>query len=220
MAGDSDDNVSILVVDDEDAFRNLIARMLVEQGSFNVITAASGENALEIVRDRSPNMVLLDIGLGKDRMTGIECCSQMRAGGYNNLIFMITGSAHGDVLMEASMAGADDLLVKGNFGDIVQELRRLVLLSIDRTLRGEDISSISEGGFLRTHKVDQSQALLLSNWAKHGFPKEKEFAEIMGASYSGIRNRFGKVKEKLGVKSISQLANVLTLLKIFGAKNK
>ncbi len=57
---------SVLVVDDERINREILSRMLRKQG-YNVTTASSGEEALEHLRSRLPDLVLLDV-----IMTGIN----------------------------------------------------------------------------------------------------------------------------------------------------
>ena len=50
----------ILIVDDDPAFRKLLAGLLGTQG-FEIVTAGDGHEALEKFAHRGPNLVLLDI---------------------------------------------------------------------------------------------------------------------------------------------------------------
>ncbi|MEW5766320.1 MAG: response regulator [bacterium] len=54
----------ILVVDDEKDVRDFLSEILMVEG-FQVIFAADGQEALEIVRERKPDLVLLDIKIPK-----------------------------------------------------------------------------------------------------------------------------------------------------------
>lgn len=52
----------IMIIDDEDDFRELIETMLKKDG-YDVIKAANGEKALEILEDETPDLVFLDINM-------------------------------------------------------------------------------------------------------------------------------------------------------------
>ena len=65
----------VLNVNDNDASRHLITRML-ERGGFTVIEAATGGGALDKVREQMPRLVVLDIKLPD--MTGLKSVSSSR----------------------------------------------------------------------------------------------------------------------------------------------
>ncbi|MCL5055276.1 MAG: response regulator, partial [Firmicutes bacterium] len=53
---------TILVVDDDDAIRNLIKAVLEDSG-FTVVEAKDGEDAVAVARNQSPHLILLDVML-------------------------------------------------------------------------------------------------------------------------------------------------------------
>jgi DNA-binding NarL/FixJ family response regulator len=55
--------LSVLIVDDHDAFREFVARLLMADGLQIVGQAGDGESALETMRATHPNLVLLDVQL-------------------------------------------------------------------------------------------------------------------------------------------------------------
>ena len=65
----------ILVVDDEHLIRWSLEQSLRKQG-YEVLTAASGEEALKLIQDDSPDLVLLDIQL--PGMDGLEVLSRAK----------------------------------------------------------------------------------------------------------------------------------------------
>jgi len=65
----------ILIVDDEPHLRNGIRRILEKEG-YEVTTAADGETALNLARDKKPDVVLLDIMM--PGMDGREVCRRIR----------------------------------------------------------------------------------------------------------------------------------------------
>ena len=50
----------VMIIDDEEDLRELIETMLVKEG-YDVLKAENGENALDILEDKTPNLILLDI---------------------------------------------------------------------------------------------------------------------------------------------------------------
>jgi len=70
------DGALVLNVNDNDASRYLVTRML-QKGGFTVIEAATGGSALDQVREKMPRLVVLDIKLPD--MTGLEVCQIIKA---------------------------------------------------------------------------------------------------------------------------------------------
>ena len=100
---------SILVVDDEPSVRDALERALKAQ-HYAVTTAVDGRQALELVADERPDLVLLDILMPV--MDGFEACRRLRELGDHTPVLMLTArDAVGD-RVEGLDAGADDYVVK------------------------------------------------------------------------------------------------------------
>lgn len=99
----------ILIVDDELQIRKLLQTGLKGYG-YQVVTAASGAEALAAVSQRLPNLVILDIALGDD-LDGLEVCRRLRQWSQVPIIML---SVRGDerTKVQALDAGADDYLTK------------------------------------------------------------------------------------------------------------
>ncbi|UXZ55479.1 response regulator [Halomonas sp. 7T] len=101
----------VLVVDDEP---NIVLSLefLMEQAGFEVITAEDGEQALEQVKNTSPDLLLLDISL--PGMSGFDVLERLRGQEATAHLPIIMLTAHGrDVEREKGMAlGADDYITK------------------------------------------------------------------------------------------------------------
>ncbi len=69
------ENPKILVVDDEDDIRRLLARVLTQKG-YSVIEASKGIEALELVRDHVPDVILLDAMLPE--VHGFDICRRIK----------------------------------------------------------------------------------------------------------------------------------------------
>lgn len=98
---------TILVVDDDEVIRDFFKRALME---YRVLTAASGEEALNIAKRDRPDLVLLDIKMpGIDGIETLRRIKQMDAS-----IAVIMLSAHGTLKtnIEAARLGAYDSIAK------------------------------------------------------------------------------------------------------------
>jgi two-component system nitrogen regulation response regulator NtrX len=100
---------SVLVVDDESSIRESL-RMTLEFEGYRVEEAASGIEALQIVRDRPPDAVLLDLRMPE--MDGLETLRQMRERGYEMPVLVVSGHADVPTAVEATRRGAFDFFEK------------------------------------------------------------------------------------------------------------
>jgi two-component system, OmpR family, response regulator MprA len=98
----------VLVVEDDDEIADVLRRSLRQEGH-EVRTALDGEEALEIARDFSPDMVVLDLGLPK--LDGVEVCRQLREES-DVPILILTARTDTDDRVRGLDAGADDYLTK------------------------------------------------------------------------------------------------------------
>jgi two-component system, OmpR family, response regulator MprA len=128
----------ILVVDDDAAVRDSLARTLRFEG-YDVETAGDGKQALDVVRDGPPDAMVLDVSMpGVD---GLEACRQLRADGVVLPIVMLTARDSVGDRVAGLDAGADDYLVKPF---AIQEL----LARLRSVLRRSLLSPPVEAGWL------------------------------------------------------------------------
>ncbi len=100
---------SLLLVDDDDAFRMVMAGEL-ERAGFEVVRAASGGEALRAVADWQPQVVLLDLNLPD--MTGLQVLERLRAASPSSEVIMLTGHGSIDTAIQSIRAGAFDYVSK------------------------------------------------------------------------------------------------------------
>ncbi len=101
----------ILCVDDDPSISGLI-RQILKMAGHEVEIAASGPEALETVREREPDLILLDRSM--PGMDGIEVCRQLKSNPFLSRIpiLMLTALSAIDFKIEGFDAGADDYLGK------------------------------------------------------------------------------------------------------------
>lgn len=103
MAGEK-----ILIVDDEAVVRKLIQYHLGGEG-YQVISAADGCSALNLVQTEKPQLVILDILLPD--VDGIEICREIRRDNNMPVIFLTSKNDSSDVVLGLGVGG-DDYIIK------------------------------------------------------------------------------------------------------------
>lgn len=101
--------IRVLVVDDEEPFRRLLRKELSRKG-FAVETASEGRTALAILKEKTFDVILLDIVM--PAMNGIALMKQLRADPSSPAIIVLTGQATVETAVEAMKHGAYDYLTK------------------------------------------------------------------------------------------------------------
>jgi two-component system nitrogen regulation response regulator NtrX len=99
----------VLVVDDEAAIRRSLAGILADEG-YDAALAEDGERALAAVRERPPDLVLLDIAMpGRD---GIEILEELRRAHPALPVVMMSGHGTIETAVRATQLGAFDFVEK------------------------------------------------------------------------------------------------------------
>jgi two-component system OmpR family response regulator len=103
------DKFRVLVVDDEDDFRNTLIKRL-ETRKVPVTGAAGGDEALALLKDQDFDVVVLDVKMpGKD---GIETLQEMKKLQPQIEIILLTGHASVEAGIQGMRLGAFDYLIK------------------------------------------------------------------------------------------------------------
>lgn len=115
----------ILIVEDDEFISDVYQRKLLLEG-FEVALAKDGEEALRTIRERRPDLVLLDIMIPlKD---GFQVLSDLRAdAGLSDIrVVVMSNLSQGKDIAHAKELGALDYIVKSNIAlsDMVQRIRK------------------------------------------------------------------------------------------------
>ena len=114
------DALRVLLVDDHDLFRSGLRNLLAEQGLQIVAEAAAGSDAIRIVRELAPDVVVMDLNM--PGMTGVEATRHITALAPLTRVVVLTISDQDADVLDAILAGACGYLLKD--------------ASIDELLRG------------------------------------------------------------------------------------
>lgn len=175
----------ILIIDDDPHLTSALRRTLSYEG-YHVSTTASGESALEQIRLRLPDLVILDLML--PGIDGLEVCQRLRGAGEQLAILMLTAKdAVADRVLGLEI-GADDYLVKpfateellarikallrrSNPPDVAREILQYADLELDtatrQARRGQRVIELSTTEyellvlFLRNPRIVLTRTLLM-----------------------------------------------------------
>jgi two-component system, OmpR family, response regulator len=99
----------LVVVEDDDSIRELLAAGLRFAG-YDVATTASGGDAVALIIQRQPNLVVLDVNLPD--VDGFELCRRLRASGNEVPVIFLTARRDVEDLRTGFAGGGDDYLTK------------------------------------------------------------------------------------------------------------
>ena len=116
--------ITVLVIDDEPADVEILRRLLeeIERQKFQLLACNDAEKGRAEAARGEADLIFLDYLLGVE--TGLEVFHEMRKGGCNLPVIMLTGHGSEEVAVEAMKAGVSDYLVKGR---ITPDRLRLVI---------------------------------------------------------------------------------------------
>lgn len=106
---DPDRNATILVVDDEESLTDLVASALRFAG-YDVATEANGFDALRSIKERTPDLVVLDVNMPE--LDGFEVCRRIRRDGLDVPVIFLTARDDIEDLRVGFRQGGDDYLTK------------------------------------------------------------------------------------------------------------
>jgi PAS domain S-box-containing protein len=160
----------ILIVDDERHNRQLLEVMLTPEG-FHLLTAASGEEALAMVAEQAPDLILLDIMM--PGMDGYQVAQQIKANivTQNIPVIMVTALDDRNARMLGLSAGAEDFLTKPvDRAELTVRVRNLTRLKasgdykLSQMVEGE-VGSRTANLLARTKTLEQKAAVLMEQAA-------------------------------------------------------
>jgi two-component system response regulator MprA len=222
----------ILIVDDESRVTTALRRTLAYAG-YSVAAAADGESALELIRAKPPDVIILDLTLPK--IDGLELCRRLRNAGDDVAILMLTARDTVADRVTGLELGADDYLVKPfaleellarikallrrrQPPDISRETLRFADLELDtatrQARRGERIIALSTTEyellalFLRNPRVVLTKGLLMERIWGNDFEGGPNVLEV----YIGhLRTKLEQQGEQRLIQTIRGAGYVLRL---------
>jgi diguanylate cyclase (GGDEF)-like protein len=147
--------VRVLVADDEESLRTIIAQVLIDDGHA-VTTAANGEEALAIFQKEPFPLVISDIIMGG--MSGLELLQGVKRVQPDTQVIIMTSHASLNTALEAIRSGAYDYLVKP-FDDIAL-ISSVAGRAIERIRLVEENRLLTEKLKLQNEKLERMNTTL------------------------------------------------------------
>jgi len=117
----------ILVVEDDNFLRDLLARKLGQENC-QFIAAIDGENALKIIDDEKPSIILLDLIL--PGIDGFEVLTKIKQNPVvkDVPVVILSNLGQDSDIQKAKELGADDFLIKANFSidEVIAKIKELI----------------------------------------------------------------------------------------------
>lgn len=119
-----------LIIDDDPRMTSLLRETLRGE-KFDCVLAHNAETALEIAREQTFDLIVLDLGL--PGMSGIILLRKLRAAGNNSLIFIVSAYGRAEDRVLGLDMGADDYLVKNfSLAEFVARTRALMRRKLEK----------------------------------------------------------------------------------------
>jgi two-component system chemotaxis response regulator CheY len=103
-------DVKIIIVDDSDFSRSVINKMLSEEGFLVIGEAASAEAALAMIRDKKPDIVIVDIVM--PNVSGLDLTEKLNQSSPEISVIMVSSLSQEHIILDAISAGASDFIAK------------------------------------------------------------------------------------------------------------
>jgi two-component system, OmpR family, alkaline phosphatase synthesis response regulator PhoP len=184
---------TILIVEDEEGMAESIQDVLHYQ-RFNTLTVSSGEEALELIKKRTLDLIILDVML--TGIDGFETCRIMRDRGYWKPILMLTARSEEADKVIGLEIGADDYITKpfsprelaarvkahlrktGSTSNNVQEIA-----FDDVTINFKECSATRKGKIVQLTSAEFSILHVFAKYKNTVISRDKILNEVWGTEY-------------------------------------
>ena len=117
----------LLIADDDPELMGILLKRLQQQDEYDFVTASDGVTAVQIIREKRPDAVILDVMM--PRKNGWEVCKEIRKDEQlkNTGVLMLTGIGANLNEMTSPLYGADEYLDKPfDFSELIFKIKRIL----------------------------------------------------------------------------------------------
>ncbi|MBL9168213.1 MAG: response regulator transcription factor [Verrucomicrobiales bacterium] len=201
--------IRVFVVDDHPLLRTGLHTVEELSADIRIIgEAGTASDAIAAIAQCRPDVVLLDIRLGKD--SGTTLCRQIKTVSPTTRVIMLTSYLNEHLILSALEAGADGYLLKENDSkrlvSAIQEAHRGEAVfdpEVTRRLAERDAKA-RDGRGSALDQLSAQERRLLAEVARG--KTDKEAAAALGLSPKTVRNYLDRIFSKLGVHTRTEAA--------------
>jgi len=201
--------IQLLLVDDHILFREGLSRLLASEADFEVAgSCGTALEALEVLKQTSVDIVLLDFDLGEDHAG--QFISSARRQGFAGKILMVTAGMSANESSVAIRLGASGIFLKENSPATLAKAVRMVIGGeawVDQRVMRLLAAAVDESD-------DQSSARVLTTREQEVLQgvfeglANKEIATQLSVTESGVKATLQQLFQKTGVRTRSQLVRI------------
>ena len=212
------DRIRVMIADDHELIREGISRILDMENDIDIVyKAKSGIEALEVIKDIKPDVILLDINMGE--LNGIETLKKIKASGSKTKIIMLTVYDDVEYISQSVNLGANGYVLKDSDSDTLIKTIKIVNDGgsyIQPTLATQLIKHMT------TEKKSTSDKKLLDLLTRRELIVMKEISsglnnksisKKLNISEKTVKNHVSSILKKLELQDRTQVA-------IYAIKNK
>lgn len=204
------DRIQVMVVDDHPLFRRGVVDAINSQlGMAVVAEAESGEEALGILREQTPDVLTLDVSL--PGISGIDLVKKLRRGGSSLPIVILSMYRDEKTVNEALNAGVDGYMLKEDSDDAI--LHSIRDVSQGRTYLTSTLQNYFVNRIRRSEAIRQSspglESLTEMEWrvlrSLSSNKTSREIAQELGISYRTVQKHRENTCQKLDLRGSNRL---------------
>lgn len=185
----------ILMADDHPIFLAGLTRVL-QRSNYEVDTATDGQEALDQIRDTSPDLAILDIKMPK--LDGLATLKELNARSPNTKVMLLSGFVDPDSVYQAIRMGAKGYILKSDpVDDILQAVQRVLNgeIVLPPEAQEELVSAITIKDDILTHRELEVLKLIAN-----GMPSAT-VASTLFIALPTVKIHLNHIYKKLGVSS-------------------
>lgn len=194
---------SALIVDDHPVIR-LAVRMLLERNGIQVLAETdNGVDALQLIRQHEPDIVILDIGI--PRLDGLKVIARIRALGLDSHVLVLTSQPAESFCQRCMQAGAKGFVSKE------EDLQNLVIAinSISAGFSFYPADALQAGQTALTSEAElvarlSNQELMVLQYLASGL-SNKQIGDLMLLSNKTVSTYKSRIQQKLNLGSLLEL---------------
>lgn len=201
-----DSTIRVVIVDDHQVVLDgFIARLQMEAGIEVIGTASNGLEAINVVRELQPDVVLMDVSMPV--MNGIEATSVIREENPNAKVLMLTMHDNREYIMKVMQVGAVGYMLKEISAEkMVQAIKTVnqgstyFCESVTQTLFSQEVTPAAQ----KPNPLSRREEAVLKLVAQGH--SSKKVASLLNISYRTVETHRQNIKHKLDLHSTAELA--------------
>jgi two-component system, NarL family, nitrate/nitrite response regulator NarL len=200
----------ILVLDDHALFRESISRLLSAEAGFDVVADCGAiEEALQVLRRKPVDLVLLDFDLGE--RDGREFLRMAKEQGFKGKVLLVTAGVDAGAASQLIRSGISGVFRKHDSAALLAQGIRDVMAGkvwldqeqLQTALKIERTTTLPSGATRFTEREQQVLSFVFEGLAN------KEIAGRIGVSEGSVKSTLQQLFSKTGVRTRSQLVRIV-----------